>query len=68
MRLCKQYACLGFLAAVNGLAGAAVLTARIALDPKAQPYQKLIDTLFYRMAGLTEDEAAGLEDRLGRML
>ncbi len=34
----------------------------------AQPYQDFIDRLFYRMAGLTEDESAGLEERLARML
>ncbi len=41
---------------------------RSALDPKAQPYQDLIDRMLYRMAGLTEEEAAGLEERLARML
>jgi hypothetical protein len=41
---------------------------RSALAPDAQPYQDLIDKLFYRMAGLTDAEARGLEDRLSRML
>ena len=41
---------------------------RSALAPDAQPYQDLIDKLFYCMAGLTDVEAAGLEDRLSRML
>jgi hypothetical protein len=41
---------------------------RSALDPKAQPYQDLIDRMLYRMAGLSEDEAAGLERRLAQML
>ena len=41
---------------------------RSALDPEAQPYQDLIDRLFYAMAGLTEDESKGLEERLARML
>lgn len=43
-------------------------TARSALAPAAQPYQDLIDRLFYAMAGLTTDEAAGLEARLEHML
>ena len=43
-------------------------TDRSALHPDAQPYQDFIDRLFYRMAGLTDDEAAGLEQRLARML
>ena len=43
-------------------------TDRSHLDPAAQPYQDLIDRLFYAMAGLTDDEAKGLEDRLARML
>lgn len=43
-------------------------TARSALDPEAQPYQDLIDRLFYAMAGLSELEAAGLESRLAGML
>ena len=38
------------------------------LDPKAQPYQDFIDTLFYRMAGLSPAEAQALETRLSTML
>jgi len=41
---------------------------RSALDRAAQPYQDLIDRLFYAMAGLTDDDIQGLEDRLARML
>jgi hypothetical protein len=41
---------------------------RSALDPAAQPYQNLIDRVFYAMAGLTPEESAGLERRLGEML
>ncbi len=41
---------------------------RSALSEKAQPYQDLIDCLFYRMAGLTNAEAGGLESRLSEML
>lgn len=40
---------------------------RSALHPEAQPFQDFIDRLFYRMAGLSDDEAAGLEQRLARM-
>lgn len=43
-------------------------TARSALAPEAQPYQNFIDRLFYRMAGLADDEIAGLEERYARML
>jgi type I restriction-modification system DNA methylase subunit len=43
-------------------------TARSALDPAAQSYQDLIDRLLYRMAGLTDAEAKGLEARLAEML
>jgi len=42
--------------------------ARSALDPTAQPYQDLIDRLLYAMAGLANDEAAMLEERLAVML
>jgi hypothetical protein len=41
---------------------------RSALDPQAQPLQDLLDHTIYRMAGLTDDDIAGLEDRLARML
>ena len=41
---------------------------RSALDPKAQPYQDLLDRMLYRMAGLSDEEAAGLESRLATML
>ncbi|MFW6066028.1 MAG: hypothetical protein ACOC9S_04345, partial [Planctomycetota bacterium] len=41
---------------------------RSRLCPEAQVYQGLIDRIFYAMAGLTQDEVEGLEDRLGRML
>ncbi len=43
-------------------------TERSALDAEAQPYQDLIDRIFYRMAGLTDVEAQGLENRLREML
>ena len=43
-------------------------SARSALDPKAQPYQHLIDRLFFKMAGLTESESAAIEERLTHML
>ena len=41
---------------------------RSALCAEAQPYQDLIDRLLYAMAGLNDDEARGLEERLARML
>jgi hypothetical protein len=41
---------------------------RSALAPAAQPYQDLIDRLLYALAGLSPDEALGLEERLGSML
>jgi hypothetical protein len=43
-------------------------TERSALAPEAQPYQDLIDRILYRMAGLTDAETAGLEQRLAEML
>lgn len=42
--------------------------ARSALAPAAKPYQDLIDRIFYAIAGLSESEAAGLEERLAQML
>ena len=36
--------------------------------PEAQPLQDLLDRMIYRMAGLTDTEARGLEERLSRML
>jgi hypothetical protein len=41
---------------------------RSALAPAAQPLQDLLDRIIYRMAGLTDNEAAGLEVRLETML
>ncbi len=41
---------------------------RSALCTNAQPYQDLIDRLLYAMAGLTDAEAQGLEERLANML
>jgi type I restriction-modification system DNA methylase subunit len=41
---------------------------RSALCAEAQPYQDLIDRLLYAMAGLSDEEAHGLEERLARML
>lgn len=43
-------------------------TERSRLADTAQPLQDLIDRLLYAMAGLSEREAAGLEERLSRML
>jgi hypothetical protein len=41
---------------------------RSSLSPAAQPHQDLLDRMVYRMAGLSDEEIAGLEDRLARML
>ena len=41
---------------------------RSALWQKAQPYQDLIDKLFYRIAGLSDAESKELESRLAAML
>jgi len=41
---------------------------RSALHPSAQPYQDLVDQLLYRMAGLTDAEIVGLEERYAKML
>lgn len=41
---------------------------RSALCAEAQPYQDLIDHLLYEMAGLSAEEAQGLEERLATML
>ena len=41
---------------------------RSALAPEAQSLQDLLDRIIYRMAGLTDDEVRGLEERLAKML
>lgn len=41
---------------------------RSALDPKAQPLQVLLDRIIFRMAGLSDEETNGLEERLAKML
>jgi hypothetical protein len=43
-------------------------TERSSLDPAAQPYQDLIDQLFFGMAGLSADEVKALEERYAKML
>ena len=43
-------------------------TDRSALDPAAQPYQDFLDRLLFQLAGLTDDEITGLEQRLATML
>jgi hypothetical protein len=53
--------------AVEDARGEISRTDRSALAAKAQPYQDLIDRLFYKMAGLTDGEIAGLEERLKKM-
>ena len=41
---------------------------RSALCPEAQRCQGLLDRIMYAMAGLTDEEAEGLEERLSKML
>ena len=41
---------------------------RSKLSSRAQPLQRIIDRLLFRMVGLTDAEATGIEDRLARML
>jgi hypothetical protein len=41
---------------------------RSKLAEAAQPFQDLIDWLLHKMAGLSDAEAAGLEERLAHML
>ena len=56
------------ITALEAARGEIARVERSHLAEAAQPYQDLIDRLLYRMAGLSEAEAAGLEDRLTRML
>jgi hypothetical protein len=58
----------GRIMAIESARGDIARTERSALENKAQPYQDLIDQLFYRMAGLSNEEVTGLEGRLARML
>jgi hypothetical protein len=39
-----------------------------ALSTEAQPYQDFIDRVFFQMAGMTDEEIEGLEERLATML
>jgi hypothetical protein len=48
--------------------GDIVRTERSALAPAAQPYQDLIDQLFFGMAGLSAGEVKALEGRYEKML
>jgi hypothetical protein len=48
--------------------GDIVRTERSALAPQAQPYQDLLDKMLFRLAGLTDAEVEGLEERLAGML
>jgi len=43
-------------------------TERSALAAAAQPYQDLIDALFFGMAGLTAEEVTALQGRYAKML
>jgi hypothetical protein len=41
---------------------------RSALAEEAQPYQNFIDSVLFAMSGITESEAAGLDERLAAMM
>jgi len=56
------------ITAVEAALGEINRSERSRLAPEAQPYQDLIDRMLYAMAGFSAAEAAGLEDRLSRML
>jgi type I restriction-modification system DNA methylase subunit len=53
---------------IEAVRGDIARTERSALDPRAQPYQDLLDRIIFRLAGLTDAEADELEQRLARML
>ena len=40
---------------------------RAKLDPKAQPFQDLIDDILFRVAGFSEGDVEGLTRRLNEM-
>ena len=42
--------------------------ARASIDPEAQPYQVLIDTILFGMAGFSRAEVRGIEDRLQELV
>jgi hypothetical protein len=56
------------IAQIEAKRGDIARSERSALAPDAQPYQDLIDHILYRLAGLTDAEARGLEERLATML
>lgn len=56
------------ITAIEAARGEISRSARSALAPAAQPYQDLIDRILYRLAGLSESEWRGLEERLSTML
>jgi len=58
----------GRIIAIEAARGEIARTERSHLAPAAQPFQDFIDRLLYAMAGLTADEARGLEERLDSML
>ncbi len=56
------------ISSIEAARGDIVRTERSSLAPEAQPLQDLLDRMLYRIAGLTDDDIAGLEERLVRML
>lgn len=58
----------GRIAAIEKRRGEISRSDRSALALAAQPYQELIDRIFYQLAGLSEADWRGLEERLAKML
>jgi len=56
------------ISAIEKARGEIARADRSTLHPSAQPYQDLIDQLLYRMAGLSDAEINGLEERYAKML
>lgn len=56
------------ITAIEAARGEIARTERSHLAPAAQPYQDMIDRILYALAGLTETEWRGMEERLKTML
>ncbi|HEX8342265.1 MAG TPA: DNA methyltransferase [Tepidisphaeraceae bacterium] len=54
--------------AIETARGAVTKKDRSALAKQSQPYQDFLDRVFFRLAGITDDEARALEKRLSKML
>lgn len=60
-------AAVGQIVAAEAKRGEMTRSDRSALSSAAQPYQDFLDAVFFRLAGLTDEEVAGLRDRYERM-